>query len=1003
MSDAFDPYYTWLAIPPEEQPADLYRLAGTAKYEANIDVISHAVDQRMAFVRTFQSGKNSTHSQKLLNELSNARVTLLNAEKKTAYDQMLRAREPQLTPPPGHFELPPPIELPPAAQLEHAASPYSNPTASGPAAVAVPRAKPRKATKPSAPVVPIILGVIVLLVVAIGGGLWASGLLGKLPMADSGGGTPPPKPVLKPVPPKPVDKPSTSPSQDQPGANTPSVKPSVTPRPVPNQQNQPGNNTRFALRLPASQTLDIPGQDAALALGKTFTVEGWLRANFGEQEQQLWGTYSALADSGQATGWAVVLGEGPDKSPLARLQFASDDSPGNGIAFPRDGKFHHVAVTGNNEHVWLLIDGKGVAKRAVPMNDQLTSGGTLVLGAPTQLASATNYVTDIKALRISAMPRYTGSYEVPQQFANDDQVLALYDFNRPVSKSLTDLSSHKAELALNEAVWLPLARDKGFALIASTAGDPEVEAMAPETSEPLDTDPASDNPFGINVSGNEPGVNTPLPRGTNPPPEGEALQKALAEMRDLLKADIDKARTPAEKQQLAEKLSQLARTTSDDLPMQYVLWEEALKQAAASGHLVLALQAIDDQSQIFANDPWARKVKAIKDVAPFARSAPENRQLAEATLDLANKAATADQSVVADQLYRLAGVAAGKAGDNQFKSQVAEAAKAFAEIKEHADLAERASERLKTEPDNPKANLAYGRYLCFIKDDWKAGLPHLKKGSEAALQTLATAELTEQADANARIALGDQWWDAAQTAKGDDKGYYLARARYWYEQEVDAATGITKTRLSKRIEEAGDKKPKAGVAGKRGRTINLLTLVDPDRDRISGDWRKQDGVLICTQQGNIHRCYAPYIPPEEYDVRVVFSQPAGAGRNDVSMMLPKSNKQVVYCFAGTPCRFRLLCEPANGGPNPTETRTSIRLQPDRRYTAVMQVRNEGVRCFFEGKEVISYRTDFSDMQPDARHRIPDPTRMAIGADDPTAFFSIDVTEVTGTGVMLRTE
>ncbi len=56
MSDAFDPYYTWLGIPPEDQPPDLYRLLGLQRYEGNADVISHAADQRMAHIRTFQAG-----------------------------------------------------------------------------------------------------------------------------------------------------------------------------------------------------------------------------------------------------------------------------------------------------------------------------------------------------------------------------------------------------------------------------------------------------------------------------------------------------------------------------------------------------------------------------------------------------------------------------------------------------------------------------------------------------------------------------------------------------------------------------------------------------------------------------------------------------------------------------------------------------------------------------------------------------------------------------------
>jgi len=59
MSSQFDPYYEWLGIPPEEQPADYYRLLGVQRFEANLNAISNAADARMGYVRTFQAGKNS--------------------------------------------------------------------------------------------------------------------------------------------------------------------------------------------------------------------------------------------------------------------------------------------------------------------------------------------------------------------------------------------------------------------------------------------------------------------------------------------------------------------------------------------------------------------------------------------------------------------------------------------------------------------------------------------------------------------------------------------------------------------------------------------------------------------------------------------------------------------------------------------------------------------------------------------------------------------------------
>ena len=86
MSDQFDPYYTWLGIPPEEQPPHYYRLLGIRPLEADRDVITHAMDQRMAYLRTLQSGKHSGDSQRLLNEISAAAVVLLDPPQKARYD-----------------------------------------------------------------------------------------------------------------------------------------------------------------------------------------------------------------------------------------------------------------------------------------------------------------------------------------------------------------------------------------------------------------------------------------------------------------------------------------------------------------------------------------------------------------------------------------------------------------------------------------------------------------------------------------------------------------------------------------------------------------------------------------------------------------------------------------------------------------------------------------------------------------------------------------------------
>lgn len=86
----FDPYHRWLAIPPHEQPPNHYRLLNIALFEADPEVIEAAADQRMAYLRTHQTGPHGGLSQKLLNEVAMAKLCLLNKSKKPAYDAALR-------------------------------------------------------------------------------------------------------------------------------------------------------------------------------------------------------------------------------------------------------------------------------------------------------------------------------------------------------------------------------------------------------------------------------------------------------------------------------------------------------------------------------------------------------------------------------------------------------------------------------------------------------------------------------------------------------------------------------------------------------------------------------------------------------------------------------------------------------------------------------------------------------------------------------------------------
>jgi len=99
VAKEFDPYHKWLGIAPEDQPPNHYQLLGVRKFESDEDVLEMASDRQLSHLRTFQSGKHSQLSQKILNEVTIAKICLLTPAKRAAYDERLRAEAPIAAPP----------------------------------------------------------------------------------------------------------------------------------------------------------------------------------------------------------------------------------------------------------------------------------------------------------------------------------------------------------------------------------------------------------------------------------------------------------------------------------------------------------------------------------------------------------------------------------------------------------------------------------------------------------------------------------------------------------------------------------------------------------------------------------------------------------------------------------------------------------------------------------------------------------------------------------------
>ncbi len=86
----FDPYRKWLGIPEGSRPPTHYQLLGLVPGEQDRDVIEAAAVRQSAYVRNFQTGKYAEEATRILNEIAEARLVLLDPQKRAAYDRQLQ-------------------------------------------------------------------------------------------------------------------------------------------------------------------------------------------------------------------------------------------------------------------------------------------------------------------------------------------------------------------------------------------------------------------------------------------------------------------------------------------------------------------------------------------------------------------------------------------------------------------------------------------------------------------------------------------------------------------------------------------------------------------------------------------------------------------------------------------------------------------------------------------------------------------------------------------------
>ncbi len=440
VADEFDPYYTWLGIRPEEQPADHYRLIGLRQFEGNGDVISNAVDQKMQFLRTLQVGKRSALSQKLLNEISAAGGCLLDPQKKQAYDKELKAKE-------AAKQAAAQANVAAARPLPRAAAVASRPVA--PVAVPVaPRPMP-VATPPQPIPQPVALAPKMefsglhtssrpsaswkLPVLVVGGVLSLVVLSAAVMVISRLLGPGEPKFASHPTKHAPVvlKKNVTKPSPEVTGSETKASPETKSPRTSPGPKTttpptgtaaqawwkDPSHIERLvALQIGPAAYAELPDSDRRSTLATPLTAELWLRLHLqGDQPVQILGTLLG-GEGAVPKGWGLfakrlVQGDKPKDQLYVEFWKATGEYIRYPVTLPAAGEWHHIAFVFEPEQRGrIFIDGRPME---FPAEKNLSSSQrNLVLGSEMQLPGA-SFKAEVCGLRVSEGIRYSQTFAPP--------------------------------------------------------------------------------------------------------------------------------------------------------------------------------------------------------------------------------------------------------------------------------------------------------------------------------------------------------------------------------------------------------------------------------------------------------------------------------------------------------------------------------------------------------------------------------------------------------------
>jgi hypothetical protein len=294
----------------------------------------------------------------------------------------------------------------------------------------------------------------------------------------------------------------------------------------------------------------------------------------------------------------------------------------------------------------------------------------------------------------------------------------------------------------------------------------------------------------------------PVPAASEQAPVRKVLKEVFAEQ--LRDASV------AGRRKLAASLLAYADKSRQVPTDQFVLLAAAVDAAVEGADLAAASAAARDMAAAFDVDPLDIRTEAAIRLGAGGRvvAAKAGADFARLAMGLADELARAEDFAAAARVCSAALSAIGTS-DPLLRGQVLQRQRAVAALRDEADRVARDAAKLEASPDDRAANLSVGRYACFVKGEWEAGLAFLAKGSDAALAEVARRDARNPSAAQARYDLAATWHELSKD-KALSPAYQQgmrARAAYWYEKAAPELTGLAKQVAAKRLAEIAAASP----------------------------------------------------------------------------------------------------------------------------------------------------------------------------------------------------